>query len=320
MIEEIKRLPKIELHLHLDGSVRTSTANELLNKDVTAKMKVDSDVTDLNNYLEKFAIPVSLMQTKENLIRISKELAEDLKAENVIYAEIRFAPLKHLEQGLTSEEVIDSVLEGLKMMDIKTNLILCAMRGDSDDNNRKVVDLTKKYLNKGVCALDLAGAEALFKTKEYKGLFEYAASLSVPFTIHAGEADGIESILYAISFGTKRLGHGVRVEEDAETLKKIIDDGITLEVCPTSNINTGIFSSYEEHNVKRLYDLGVKVTVNTDNRTVSNVTITDEYIRLKEAFNFTIEDFNNMNINAINAAFLTEEEKTSLRKIINNAK
>ena len=111
MIEEIKRLPKIELHLHLDGSVRTSTANELLNKDVTAKMKVDSDVTDLNNYLEKFAIPVSLMQTKENLIRISKELAEDLKAENVIYAEIRFAPLKHLEQGLTPEEVIDSVLE-----------------------------------------------------------------------------------------------------------------------------------------------------------------------------------------------------------------
>lgn len=229
MNEEIKKLPKVELHLHLDGSVRVSTANSLLNQDVTSKMKVDSDVTDLNNYLEKFALPVSLMQTKENLIRISKELAEDLKAENVIYAEIRFAPLKHLEQGLTPEEVIETVLEGLKMVDIKTNVILCAMRGDSDENNKKVVDLTKKYLNKGVCALDLAGAEALFKTKEYKELFDYSSSLSVPFTIHAGEADGTESILDAISFGAKRLGHGVRSEENDETLKKIINNSITKE-------------------------------------------------------------------------------------------
>ena len=318
MNEEIKKLPKVELHLHLDGSVRTSTASELLNEDVKAKMKVDSDVTDLNNYLEKFAIPVSLMQTKENLIRISKELAEDLKTDNVIYAEIRFASLKHLEQGLTPEEVIDAVLEGINKVDIKTNLILCAMRGDTIKNNKRVVDLTKKYLNKGVCALDLAGAEALFKTKEYKELFEYAKSLSVPFTIHAGEADGIESIEDAITFGAKRLGHGVRVEENEETLQKIIDHNITLEVCPTSNINTGIFPSYEKHNIKRLYDKGVKVTINTDNRTVSNITISEEYIRLKNSFNFTIKDFNNMNINAINASFLTEEEKTYFRNKINN--
>ncbi len=318
MNKKIKKMPKVELHLHLDGSVKTSTANELLNKDVTSKMKVDKDVTDLNNYLEKFAIPVSLMQTKENLIKISKELAEDLKKENVIYAEIRFAPLKHIEQGLTQEEVIDSVLEGLHKVDIKTNLILCAMRGDSNENNKIVVDLTKKYLNKGVCALDLAGAEALFKTKEYKELFEYAKSLSVPFTIHAGEADGIESIEDAMSFGTKRLGHGVRIEESKETLQKIIDNNITLEVCPTSNINTKVFPSYNEHNIKRLYDLGVKVTINTDNRTVSNITITEEYIRLKDTFHFTIKDFHHMNLNAINAAFITEKEKTSLRNIINN--
>jgi len=314
MDEEIKRMPKVELHLHLDGSVRTSTASKILNQDVTSKMKVNSDVTDLNNYLEKFTIPVSLMQTKENLIRISRELAEDLKAENIIYAEIRFAPLKHLEQGLTPEEVIDSVLEGLKRVNIKTNLILCAMRGDTAENNRLVVDLVKKYLNKGVCALDLAGAEALFKTKDYQELFKYATSLSVPFTIHAGEADGIESIESALSFGAKRLGHGVRAGENKETLQKIIENNITLEVCPTSNINTSIFPSYKEHNIRILYDAGVKVTINTDNRTVSNITITEEYIRLKNSFNFTIKDFNNMNINALNAAFLTEEEKELLRK------
>lgn len=318
MLEEINKIPKVELHLHLDGSVRPSTANELLNKDVTSDMQVDKDVTDLNNYLNKFTIPVSLMQTKENLIRISKELAEDLKSENVIYAEIRFAPLKHLEQGLTPYEVIDSILEGLNKVDIKTNLILCCMRGDTEENNKQVINLTKEYLGKGVCACDLAGAEALFKTKDYEKLFNYAKSLNVPYTIHAGEADGIESIESALSFGTKRLGHGVRAEENLDTLNKIINNNITLEVCPTSNINTSIFPSYDKHNIKKLYNLGVKVTINTDNRTVSNITLSREYLRLKETFEFTNEDFYNMNKNAINASFISNEEKESLLELLSN--
>lgn len=313
MKEEIIKIPKVELHLHLDGSVRPSTAKELIGYDVTKKMQVDSEVTDLNDYLEKFTIPVSLMQTKENLERISMELATDLKKENVIYAEIRFAPLKHLEKKLTPNEVIDSVLNGLRKVDIKINLILCCIRGDSYENNKKVIDLTKSYLGKGVCAADLAGAEAIFKTKDYQELFTYAKSINVPFTIHAGEADGIESITSAINFGAKRLGHGVRAEEDKNTINTIINNNITLEVCPTSNINTGIFPSYQEHNIKRLYDLGVKVTINTDNRTVSNITITEEYFKLQSAFNFTKKDFYNMNLNAINASFITEEEKITLR-------
>lgn len=316
MKEKIINIPKVELHLHLDGSVRTSTANELLNRDVTKEMKVDSEVTNLNEYLEKFDIPVELMQTKENIERISEELATDLKQENVIYAEIRFAPLKHLEQGLTPEEVIESVLNGLSKVDIKTNVILCAIRGESYEENKKVVDLASKYLNKGVCAIDLAGAEALYKTKEYKDLFEYANQLNVPFTIHAGEADGIESIESALSFGTKRLGHGVRTLENKETLEKIINNNITLEVCPTSNINTSIFPEYKMHNIKALYELGVKVTINTDNRTVSNITISEEYEKLQQAFNFTYNDFYNMNLNAINASFITESEKEQLRKIL----
>lgn len=281
-------------------------------------MCVDNNLSDLNDYLTKFSLPLKLMQTANNLERISEELAIDLKNENVVYAEIRFAPMKHLENGLSLEEVIESVLRGLKKVNIKTNLILCLMRGMSFDINEKVIRLAKNYLNKGVCAVDLAGAESLFKTKDYEKLFLLAKNLNVPFTIHAGEADGPQSIIDALNFGAKRLGHGVRITEDEELLKRVIDNKIVLEVCPTSNINTNVFSSYKEHNIKKLYDLGVKVTVNTDNRTVSNITLTGEYIKLAEAFGFTVDDFINFNMNAIDASFISENDKNDLRKIFKN--
>ncbi len=315
-MENINKIPKIELHLHLDGSVRVSTASVLLNRDVTNEMKVNSEVADLNDYLTKFDLPVSLMQTKENLKRISEELATDLKNENVYYAEIRFAPLKHLEQGLTKEEVVEAVLSGLKKVDIKTNVILCCVRGESFEQNEKVVYLAKEYLGKGVCAIDLAGAEGLYKTKDYQALFELAKSLNVPFTIHAGEADGPDSITSALNYGTKRLGHGVRCWEDQSTLQRVINENITLEVCPTSNINTNVFPSYNKHNIKKLYELGAKVTISTDNRTVSNITLTEEYQKLTDSFNFTIKDFLNFNLNAIEASFISNEEKSSLKESV----
>ena len=160
----LEELPKVELHLHLDGSVRPKTAGELLNKsekEIEKDMIAMAECNNLNDYLTKFEIPEMIMQTKDNLERVAKELAEDLKKENVIYAEIRFAPMKHVKKGLSGEEVIDSVLNGLKQVDIKTNLILCMMRGSSYKENDEVIELAKKYLNKGVCAIDLAGAEAM---------------------------------------------------------------------------------------------------------------------------------------------------------------
>ena len=166
-MEEIVNLPKVVLHLHLDGSVRVSTANELLNKDVERDMIVDSNCKDLNEYLKKFDIPISIMQSKSNLERISYELALDLKNDNVIYAEVRFAPIFHTKCGLSLEEVVESVLNGFKKVDIKINLILCMMRGMSYLDNEKIIYLAKKYLNNGVCVIDLAGADALYKTKDY---------------------------------------------------------------------------------------------------------------------------------------------------------
>lgn len=316
----LNNLPKVELHLHLDGSIRIDTASRLLNKDKdeTSKEMVAYDIcNDLNDYLTKFQIPSKIMQTKENLELVAKELAEDLKRENVIYAEIRFAPMKHIMNGLTKEEVVDSVLKGLRQVDIKTNLILCMMRGSSYYENMEVINLAHKYLNKGVCAIDLAGSEALYKTSMYEDLFQKANMLNIPFTIHAGEADGIESIKNAINFGCQRIGHGIRILEDESLIETVKEKNILLEICPTSNIQTRVVDNYKKHPIKKLFDKGVLVSINTDNRTVSNTTLSLEYEYLIEYLDFTTNDIIKTNIMAINHAFITKEEKIELLKSIN---
>ena len=314
----LKNLPKVELHLHLDGSVRESTASEILGMDVSNKMQVNN-CKSLSDYLSKFEIPLIVMQSKENLERISYELAVDLKKDNVIYAEIRFCPLLHTKNGLSLEEVVDSVLKGLKKVGIKTNLILCMMRNFEEDENKKIIYLAKKYLNKGVVGIDLAGDESKYKTQNYEHLFDLAKQNNIPFTIHAGEADDYNSVLSAIKFGAKRIGHGVKSVDSIETIQKIISENVTLEVCPTSNVDTCIVNVYKNHPIKKLYDLGVKITVNTDNNTVSNIDLTGEYEKLLLTFNFTEKDFLNFNMNAIDSAFLTNEEKEELKKIVINS-
>ncbi len=310
-------MPKVELHLHLDGSVRYQTALEIMGNIKKEDMIVSDDCHDLNEYLTKFSVPLAILQTKENLERVAYELALDLKSENVIYAEIRFAPLKHLLKGLSPEEVIESVLKGLKKVNIKTNLILCMMRGDTFDNNLKVIALALKFLNRGVCALDLAGAESLYPTSDYKELFAIAQANGIPFTIHAGEAAGFESIKEALDFGALRIGHGIKCLEDEKLIKELKEKNILLEICPTSNIQTKAVTAYQKHPVYELYKKGVLICINTDNRTVSNITLTKEYQKLMQNFSLTTNDLKQMNINAINGAFLTNEEKEKLKKLIN---
>ena len=317
----LKNIPKVELHLHLDGSVRLDIASRLTGKsieEVRSLMIAKEKCHDLNEYLTKFNLANEIMQSQENLTRIAKELVEDLKNDNVIYAEVRFAPLLHTKKGLTGEEVIEAVLLGLKDEDLKVNLILCMMRQFSFEDNLKTIELAIKYLDKGVVAVDLAGAEALYPTANFERLFQIAKDNNISFTIHAGEADGKDSILSAINFKTKRIGHGVRCIEDNETLNIIKKNNITLEVCPTSNIQTNIFDKYYNHPIKKLYDSNILVTVNVDNMTVSNISLTQEYERLVKSFNFILEDFKIMNINAVNAAFLTDKDKEMYRNIITN--
>ena len=208
----VKDLKKIELHCHLDGSVRETTADSLLGR--KSNMTVSPDCKDLNEYLEKFSDPVECMQTKENLKRIAKELTEDLEKDNVIYAEIRFAPMQHTVT-LKPEEVVESVMDGLREGNIQTTLILCMMRGADYRTNHKVIELANKYN----LPIDLAGAEALYPTKDYEQLFMEAKKLHLNYTIHAGESDGPKSIREALHFGTKRIGHGVSIVKDPKLIE-----------------------------------------------------------------------------------------------------
>lgn len=321
LLNNIKNMPKVELHLHLDGSLNTKDIQNkygLTEEQIKDKMIADEKCKDLNDYLKKFDYPIAIMQTKESIQNIVVSLLAYLKSQNIIYAEIRFAPQFHTRRGLTQDEVVNFVINAAKKVDIKCNFILCLMRGEGNNNeNYETVRVAKKYLGRGVCAVDLAGAEAIFKTKDYKEIFEYVKEEELPFTIHAGEADGPESIKSALSFGTKRIGHGVRILEDDALLEKVIKKNVTLEVCPTSNIQTCICKDYASHPISQLYKMGVKTTINTDNMTVSNTTLENEYINLLKETELKYEDLVQMNINSVNAAFISEQEKEVLIGILN---
>lgn len=310
-------MKKVLLHIHLDGSVRPDTVSELLNLDIdyVKSNMIAKNCSSLSDYLTKFDLPIKAMQTKDNLTRIAFELATDLKNDDVIYAEVRFAPFFHIKNGLTYDDVIISILEGFnRCSGIKINLLLCMMRGLSYEDNKDIIYLAKKYLGKGVVGIDLAGDEYKYKTSLYEDLFRLANFNNIPFTIHAGEADGASSIRDAIKYGAKRIGHGIRCVSDINLMELIKDKNILLEVCPSSNVQTGVVVDYVFHKAKFLFDNGIKICINTDNQTVSNVTVNEEYNRLKKYLEFSDEDLKKCNKYAIEGSFITKEEKEELIK------
>lgn len=317
MIIKMKNIPKIELHIHLDGCLRAKTVKELLDsdiplKEIETKLTVNQNCQNLNEYLKKFELPLQVLQTKENLKRVSYELGTDLINEHVIYAEIRFAPLLHLKKGLKIDEVVEAVIQGLNNSSLQYNLILCLMRGADKNLNYSTIKTAYKYLNKGVCALDLAGAENLYDNLLYADLFKYAKKLGIPFTIHAGEASGKESIKTAIEMGAKRIGHGLNYEGNSEIINLLKKNKIALEMCPTSNIQTKAITDFKNYPLFKLYKMGIMTTINTDNRTVSNTNLTKEYELLLSNFDLKIDDIIKMNEYAINAAFLSDKDKKKL--------
>jgi len=319
MLEEIKKLPKIELHLHLDGSVSLEVASKLTNikkEELKDKMIVKDECKSLTEYLTKFPFPISLMQTKENLELIAYDLVNRLEKENIIYAEIRFAPICHTLEGLSLESVVESVLKGLnKNKKVKTKLILCMKREASKKDNLEVIKLAGKYLDKGVGGIDLAGDEIKYKLDNYKDLFLYAKLKNIPFTIHVGETSS-RDIKTAIKLGTKRFGHGVKIIENKELIKLVKKNNILLEICPTSNIQTNVFDEYYNHPIYKLYKDKVNISINTDNMTISNIDLNQEYLKLLNNFSLTIEDLKEININSLNYAFITPEEKLELLEIL----
>ena len=318
----VNDIPKILLHLHLDGAIDIDDAFKwvkedgikISKKDLLRELQVDEECHSLNDYLKKFDLPCKLLQTCERLEITSYHLFQKLVKLNVVYAEVRFAPLKHLEKGLTLDDVAISVINGFNKANVESGImggiILSLMRGEEYEKNKKVVDVAKKYLGKGVVGIDLAGAEALYPTKDYVQLFSYAKTLEIPFTIHAGEAAGVESIKAALDIGAKRIGHGVKVIDDEALMERVIKENILLEVCVTSNYQTEAIK--RRHPIEKLYRKGVKISINTDNDTVSGIDINREYARILQETKMDIEDLIKCNTNSIPFIFADDKTKNKL--------
>ena len=246
----------VDLHIHLDGALSLDNCKSIAklqnislpsDEEILNMISLSENCRNLEEFLTKFDFPLSLLQTSIGIKNAIKNLLNELEKQGLIYVEIRFAPQLHTKKGLTQEEVVLSAISAIKSEKIKCNLILCCMRNNNNyEENIQTVSLAKKYLDKGVCAIDLAGAEKLYKTKNFKYVFDYAKELGIPFTIHAGEADGSESVYTAIEYGAKRIGHGVRSIEDSNLVKEIASKNITLEVCPSSNICTSVYKKISD--------------------------------------------------------------------------
>lgn len=321
-------LPKIELHCHLDGSVRVETIQELAiemgisvpdNINVLKEMLVAPEsCPSLDEYLKRFSLPVQVMQTEEALKRITFELFEDAAKENIKYMEVRFGPLLHLNKGLNIEQVISSVVDGMNLAseqyDITGNIIISALRTMPKDSLYDMLDVGAKYLGKGVAAFDLASSEIKGFAQDFKPYVDYAIKKGYHITIHAGETGVGENVLDSIEIlNAERIGHGIFIHDTPKAFQAVKKNETVLEVCPTSNVQTKAVLSIESHPINDFINSGLKVTINTDNRTVSDTTLTDEIKKVMTCFNLDIETYKRIYENALEKAFTTDLGKQRLR-------
>lgn len=299
------RLPKAELHVHLDGSLRPATLMELARERGVALPATDAktlaermvvrDAENLEAYLERFRLTLAVMQDVPAIERIAFELAEDHAREHVGWLEVRFCPGLCTAGGLTPDAALDAALAGLARARtdhrIPSAVIVTALRSLPTAASREMAELAVAYRERGVCAFDLAGAESGHPVHDHLDAVRVAAEGGLPLTIHAGEGYGPASIREAVELGgAARLGHGTRLIEDAELLERVRADGIVLEICLTSNVQTRAVPSYEAHPLRRYFDAGVRVSLCTDNRLVSGVTLTDEYAKARDALGFSWDE------------------------------
>jgi adenosine deaminase len=325
--ELLEKLPKTELHVHLDGSLRPATMIELAREYGIDLPQWDAealrdhmhvkDARNLVDYLARFDTTLSVMQTEAALERIAYELAEDNARENVRYMEVRFSPVLNIHGGLTLDQAVDAPLRGLRRAEqdfgIRTAVIICGIRNMSPNTSMQLADLTVDHRDRGVIAFDLAGAEYNYPAKKHREAFYKVINANIAATIHAGEAYGPESIHQALHYcGANRIGHGTRLFEDPVLMQYVNDFRIPIEICITSNVQTKAVSSYEEHPIRLYYDEGLVVTLNTDNRLMSGTTVTDEYLRAHERLGFTWDELCEIAVMGFQSAFLPYQEKAAL--------
>jgi len=327
MRDILRRLPKAELHCHLDGSVRPATLAELAGEcgvklpsfvpEDVARMMCVTDAATLEDYLTRFEYTIAVMQTDAALERIAYELVEDAHADGVRYIEVRNAPLLNTKEGMSPEAAVDAAVRGLERGErefgVVARFIVCALRNLPPDSSLEQARLAVAHKGRGVVAFDLAGGEAGNPASAHAAAFRYARENDLAVTVHAGEGDGADSIRQAVHVcGADRIGHGTRLFEDPSLAQYVNDRRIALEMCPTSNVQTRAARSYAEHPFRDYFARGMNVTLNTDNRLMSGTTLTDEYLHAANEMGFTVADLSLVALNGFASAFLPWEERLRL--------
>jgi adenosine deaminase len=333
--ELLLTLPKTDLHCHLDGSLRLGTILDLAARQ-RVKLPADDEAglakaihkgercADLVHYLKAFDITCSVLQTEEALERAAFELAEDAAAENVWHLEVRYAPVLHTRRGLSLARINDAVLNGLrrasKKYQMTTGVILCGIRNMDRRDSYRLAELAVAYKGRGVVAFDLAGGERGNPAKDHAKAFELIRENNMATTVHAGEAYGPASIKQALhDCGAHRIGHGTRLAEDGDLLAYVCDHRVPLEICLLSNVQTGVVDDLSRHPLRLYFDLGVRVSVNTDNRLITDTTATDELWRAHTELGFTLEELKILIVQGFKSAFLPYREKRELLRRVNDS-
>jgi adenosine deaminase len=322
---KVSSLPKIELHLHLDCSLSYKVVQKL-DPSISYEAYAGSFVappkcTDLVDYISRAVKGIDLMQTPEQLRWVTLDLFEQLQADNVLYAEIRFAPLEHLNKGLSAEDVVQIVekaaREGIQNSGVEARLILCTLRHYPEAKSLQTVKLVEQFKDTLVAGFDIAADEAGFPIDEHVSAFTYAREKGLHVTAHAGEARGADSMWETIGqFQPARIGHGVRCVEDPELMDYLKQEKIHLEICPTSNVQTNAVKDMESHPADQIYHHGISMSISTDGRTISNVTLEKEYQVLTQQFDWQQKHFLKCNLEAVEHAFIPETEKRRLRRLL----
>ena len=320
---DYQSLPKVELHLHLDCSLSYKVVQQIdpaiSFEEYKEAFIAPAKCTDLVDYLKRAVKGFELMQTKEQLQLVTLDLMEQLKADNVIYAEIRFAPLLHTSKGLTPYDVVqtvnDTLTVGIHNTGVEARLILCTLRHYFEEQSMETIKLVEQFKGSKVVGFDIAGDEAGYPIDAHVAAFIYAKEKNIPVTSHAGEACGPQSVWETLNhFHPSRIGHGVRSVEDDKLLDFLKKEDIHLEVCPTSNVQTNVVNTIQDHPADKIYKKGVSMNINTDARTVSPITLTSEYALLEKTFGWKKEHFLKCNLNAIAHSFCDAQLKEKLRE------
>ena len=326
--ELLHALPKTDLHCHLDGSLRLRTLLELAEQQevrlpadsedgLARAMKLGQRHGSLEEYLKGFDITLSVMQTEDALYRTAYELAIDAAAENCRLIEVRYAPVLHLQKGLKPTVVVEAVLEGLRAATRETGILagvlVCGIRNMSPDTSLRLAELSVAYKNRGVLGFDLAGAEHGNPAKDHQEAFQLILNNNINCTVHAGEAYGPPSIAQALHYcGAHRIGHGVRLREDGDLLNYVNDHRIPIECCPSSNVQTGAVLDMASHPFKFYLDFGIRVTINTDNRLITDTSVTQELLVVSKQFGLTASDIRNILVAGFKSSFLTFHDRAQL--------